>query len=154
MFLRLGLKEKLCHNDDIKWNHFRPMTRSFDVFFDLCLNKPLSKQAWGWSYETPSRSLWRHCNVMKNDHTHYRHFPKRFFTSMGQVVCSPLTSPRVITISIYDLQWYLFVLNKAKHETHKRSGFGIPHFIELTGTADIYRWDCRSHPHWVLFKPI
>ena len=26
----------------------RPVTRSFDVFFDLRLNKPLSKQSWGW----------------------------------------------------------------------------------------------------------
>ena len=26
----------------------RPVTRNFDVFFDLCLNKPLSKQWWGW----------------------------------------------------------------------------------------------------------
>ena len=25
-----------------------PVTRSFDVFFDLCLNERLSKQAWGW----------------------------------------------------------------------------------------------------------
>ena len=39
----------------------RPVTRSFDVFFDLCLNKRLSKQYWGWWFETPSRSLWRHC---------------------------------------------------------------------------------------------
>ena len=39
----------------------RPVTRSFDVFFDLCLNKRLSKQSWGWWFETPSRSLWRHC---------------------------------------------------------------------------------------------
>ena len=41
----------------------RPVTRSFDVFFDLRLNKQLSKQSWGWWFETPSRSLWRHCNV-------------------------------------------------------------------------------------------
>ena len=40
----------------------RPVTQSFDVFFDLCLNKRLSKQSWGWWFETPSRSLWRHCN--------------------------------------------------------------------------------------------
>ena len=26
----------------------RPVTRSFDVFFDLRLNKQLSKQPWGW----------------------------------------------------------------------------------------------------------
>ena len=39
----------------------RPVTRSFDVFCDLRLNKRLSKQLWGWWFETPSRSLWRHC---------------------------------------------------------------------------------------------
>ena len=40
----------------------RPVTRSFDVFFDLCLNKRLSKQWWGWWFETLSRPLWRHRN--------------------------------------------------------------------------------------------
>ena len=37
----------------------RPVTRSFVVFFDLRLNKRLSKQSWGWWFETPSR----HYNV-------------------------------------------------------------------------------------------
>ena len=41
----------------------RPVTRSFDVFFDLHLNKRLSKQPWGWWFETPAWSLWRHRNV-------------------------------------------------------------------------------------------
>ena len=40
----------------------RPVTRSFDVYFDLHLNKRVSKQSWGWWFETPSHSLWRHCN--------------------------------------------------------------------------------------------
>ena len=40
----------------------RPMTRSFDVFFDLRLNKQLSKQSWGWWFGTLSRPLWRRCN--------------------------------------------------------------------------------------------
>ena len=41
------------------------MTRSFDVFFDLRLNKRLSKQSWSWWFETrPSCPLWRHCNVL------------------------------------------------------------------------------------------
>ena len=43
----------------------RRVTRSFDVFFDLRLNKRLSKQPWGWWFETPSWSLWCHCNVFK-----------------------------------------------------------------------------------------
>ena len=40
----------------------RPVTRSFDVFFDLRLNKRLSKHSWGWWFETLSWSLWRHHN--------------------------------------------------------------------------------------------
>ena len=40
----------------------KPVTRSFEVFFDLRLNKRLSNQSWGWWFETPPRSLWRHRN--------------------------------------------------------------------------------------------
>ena len=40
----------------------RPVTRSFDVFFHLRLNKRLSKQWWGWWFETLSRPFWRHRN--------------------------------------------------------------------------------------------
>ena len=55
------------HDDVIKWKYFprywtcagnspvtgevpsqKPVMRSFDVFFDLCMNKRLSKQWWGW----------------------------------------------------------------------------------------------------------
>ena len=42
----------------------RPVTRSFDVFFDLRLNKRLSKQPWGWWFETTSWSLWRQWKSM------------------------------------------------------------------------------------------
>ena len=52
-----------------------PVTRSFDVFFDLCLNKRLSKQSWGWWFETLSRRLWRHrndmCHSYRNRAMHY-----------------------------------------------------------------------------------
>ena len=72
------------HDDVIKWNHFprywpfvpgihrspvsefpaqRPVVRSFDVSLDLRLNQHLSKQWRRRWFETPSRSLWRHCNV-------------------------------------------------------------------------------------------
>ena len=40
----------------------RPVTRSFDIYFDLRPNKRLSKQSWGWWLETLSCSLLRHCN--------------------------------------------------------------------------------------------
>ena len=72
------------HDDVIKWKHSphhwplreefpghrwilltEPVTRSFDVFFHPRLNKRLIKQSWGWWFETPSRSLWRHCDGRK-----------------------------------------------------------------------------------------
>ena len=42
----------------------RPVTRSYDVFFDQHPNKRLSKQWWGCWFKTPSCTLWRHRNVV------------------------------------------------------------------------------------------
>ena len=71
----------VSHGDVIKWKHFRvtdhlcgeftghqfhvqrPVTRSFGVFFDLRPNKRLSKQSWGWWFETSLRPFWRHRNA-------------------------------------------------------------------------------------------
>ena len=47
-----------------------PLTRSFDVFSDLHLNKRLSKHSWGWWFETPSRPLWHHCNELHSMTAH------------------------------------------------------------------------------------
>ena len=70
-------------DDVIKWKHFRiywpfvreppltgefpsqrPVTRSFDIFFHLLLTKRSSKQSRRWWSPTPSRLLWRHCDVI------------------------------------------------------------------------------------------
>ena len=71
------------HDDVIKWKHFlrnwpfvrgihrSPMNsphkgqwRGASMFFNLRLNKRLSKQSWGWWFETLSRSLWCHRNAI------------------------------------------------------------------------------------------
>ena len=44
----------------------RPETRSFDVFFDLHRNKRLSRQSWGWWFETQWCPLWRQYNAIKH----------------------------------------------------------------------------------------
>ena len=62
----------------------RPVTRSFDVFFDPRLNKRLSKQSWGWWFETPSRPLWRHRNVECNPKCPLDE--KSALTSQGQTI--------------------------------------------------------------------
>ena len=84
LYLAMKTRYGLSHDDVIKWKHFprywpfvqgnslvpgefptqRPVTRSFDVFFDLRLNKRLSKQSWGWWLEMLSCPLWRHRNVL------------------------------------------------------------------------------------------
>ena len=62
----------------------RPVTRSFDVFFDLRLNKRLSKQSRHRWFETPSRSLWRHWNVYTESCTHVLQLTK---TSQKYMTC-------------------------------------------------------------------
>ena len=59
----------------------RPVTRSFDVFFDLRPNKRLSKQWWGWWFETPSCPLWRHCNIPVEEKAthHWAQLNKKLF---------------------------------------------------------------------------
>ena len=72
----------------------RSVTRSSVVFFGP--NKQLSKQWWGWWFETPSRPIWRHCNessgwsnlYTKNDlrtKTHFRTLiAKKFNISVAE----------------------------------------------------------------------
>ena len=65
------------HDDVINWKHFsrywlfvrgiyRSPVNSPHIFFGLRLNKRLSKQSWGWWFETLSHPLWRHCNDTRN----------------------------------------------------------------------------------------
>ena len=46
----------------------KPVTRSFDIYFDLHLNQQISKQWISWWFDSPSRSLWRDCNVFHMMH--------------------------------------------------------------------------------------
>ena len=76
----------LCGNSPVpgEFPTQRPVTpRSFGVFFDLRLNKQLSKQPWGWWFETPSWSLRRQCNAHE-DFITWRGFP-RYWLFMGDL---------------------------------------------------------------------
>ena len=62
-FNRLNFASFWRHDVVIKWKHFPrywPATRSFDVFFDLRLNKRLNKQSRGWWL----RRHRAHCDVI------------------------------------------------------------------------------------------
>ena len=69
-----------------------PHTKASDaelLSFDLRLNKRLSKQSWGWWFETPSRPSWRHRNENHN-----------FRKIMAKVV------PRYIAINPISIQFH------------------------------------------------
>ena len=83
----------------------RPVTRSFDVFFDLRLNKRLSKQPWGWWFETLSWSLWRHRNGTLTPRL-----------TMGHIAQQPLLGllSRYHSTSVYPLKirsWNLWMVD-------------------------------------------
>ena len=56
----------------------RPVTRSFDVFFDLRLDKRSSKHSWGGWFETLLCPLWRHRNEQWNVWYEYQNVSKVF----------------------------------------------------------------------------
>ena len=74
----------------------KSVTRSFDIFFVLLLNKRLSKQWWGWWFETPSRPLWRHCNGQyKKLKVGWISFvsAERLICQAWEIYCSTLVDP-------------------------------------------------------------
>ena len=79
----------------------RPVTRSFDVFFDLRLNKRFSKQPWGWWFETLSWSLWRHCNV----HHYQIHIPVGRYWGRRCRICRCRHGPRSTTSCRHCFRW-------------------------------------------------
>ena len=94
----------------------RPVTRNFDVFFDLRLNKPLSKQWWGWWFETLSRPFWRHCNEQQQ---HKSLMPLHSTTChvifKERVLAITATSPYYFPIQmlcwslLFSKQWYVIL---------------------------------------------
>ena len=98
----------------------RPVTRSFDVFFDLRLNKRLSKQSWGWWFETLSRPLWRHRNVadalVPMMSLLYKHQSKgmddQSYPTYRKTSCTSRTKSQSLNVSCIPVQ--LFSLNPLK----------------------------------------
>ena len=61
----------------------RPVTLSFDVFFDVRLNKRLSKQSWNWLFETPSRHYDVTALVQRTFHHHLQHHHITIFITIS-----------------------------------------------------------------------
>ena len=122
----------------------RPVTRNFDVFFDLRLNKRLSKQPWGWWFETLSRPLWRHCNVSVFFAVFYCDLIKDYciyiiqcyFTDLGTIIGMPrcqgsnleeygrkthINPPKPLTLPQQNKTQQSYILNEIDCNSNDRS---------------------------------
>ena len=133
----------VTHDDVIKWKHFPrnwPFVRGihrFPVnsphkdqwrgalmfFFYLCLNKRLSKQSWGWWFETLSRSLWRHRNE--------RHVT--IIDIMGR------RTPNIDHGVFYSTEWSKISSFFTEHELRPKHGICPNDEFMLNGTR---HWKC------------
>ena len=101
----------------------RPVTRSFDVFFDLRRNKRMSKQSWGWWFETLSRSLWRHCNEFS------------CFGIQHPAYCFPANMMLSIWyITVLWLPCYIFIITPILRQILADT---VPHWPTILSTARI-----------------
>ena len=82
----------------------RPVTRSYDVFFALRLNKRLSKQSIRLWFEMPSSPLGRNCNV-PSCNFHRAYIVSVFFVSQWIFVTNPDFQ---IYIKIPVMLWYQY----------------------------------------------
>ena len=121
-----------------------PVTRSFDVFFHLCLNKQLSKQSWGWWFEAPSHPLWRHSNdtmdysVKESIHNIKLHHFQNDHDEIRINVCFKHITNHNITMTLHE-HWSVisfFVQNK--------ENISAPHFWSFV--KEIHR------SHWPFVK--
>ena len=105
---------EVSHDDVIKWKYFprywpfvrgihrspvNSCTKAGDAelwwVFDLRPKKLLSKQSWGWWFETPSHPLWRHRNASSSWAFHWHHMSAMTAHITGKSnVCSSAWSGR------------------------------------------------------------
>ena len=127
----------------------RPVTRSLMFSLTWALNKRLNKQLWGWWFETPSRSLLRHCIVGKMSKMSvlfYSHKangvnPPQCSWRQPLRVDGPKASERsIITHKIN------FCIDQAK--THREGRFWFDVSYDVTG---VHRQMLRIKFCWFLF---
>ena len=110
----------------------RPVTRSFDIYFDLRPNKRLSKQRWGWWSETPSSPLWRHCNDSRSTEIYSTHAIDSF-TDAGA-----LAAGRELTLDHNTLPKQLYIF---EHNTQYV-------LIHTPYTRIMVFWPISNIPQW------
>ena len=124
----------------------RPVTRSFDVFCDLHPNKRLSKQSWGWWFETLSRPLWRHCNgkEMKTVLVAYceRKISGQFAYIMNKFICVWKSIDRSMNEINYEENDLKGMLITTVYVSQRVDGYWIQLMTSIISTMIDWRGTC------------
>ena len=125
----------------------RPVTRSFDIFFDLRLNKRSSKQARGWWFETPSRLY--DVTVMGSDPV----YSKNSATKVLERRRFRLSTFWFVDVSIcrrFGLSTFRFVdVSFCRPFGCRR--FGLSTFWQVFYVREIINYHCTKHSYVFLF---
>ena len=108
----------LCARNSLVTGEFpaqRPVTQSFDVFFDLCLNQELSKQWWRRWFETPSCSLSNHCNIPLSKMRTYLVYVLCVIYVPGDHHVTHLTKSSCSIISILQTPTFCYLAQSTQH---------------------------------------
>ena len=142
----------------------RPVTRSFDVFFDHGPNEWLSKQWRRWWFKKPTRSLWRHCNVRAlllllsvGQSFRLSHLWFRVFVLLTLKTCFHITSITIWVkcLCISFVIWVLFVYAMISSDYfldlqklgHTDAGECVVSSFDLVSRRIIGTWDA-AHCLW------
>ena len=106
----------------------RSVTRSFDAFFDLRLNKRMSKQSWGWWFETPRA----HCDVIVNTSCMFVGIQWKCVSFSNTI--HPMNIHRIVLRCFVFGVWYHHLL-------------GLSHFICF------FLQDWVTHTHAIMMTP-
>ena len=117
-----------------------PVTRSFDVFFYLRLNKQFGKQSRGWWFETLSRPLWRHRNVDVRFYTNLTALSTPFEDL--NVGCKMYTVLHLCIFLSPQNNWWESLKNKTCHKCYK-----IMLFIVISKRTKHMYFTVASHKH-------
>ena len=105
----------------------RPVTWSFDVYFDLRPNKRLSKQSLGWWFETLLPPLLRHRNVLSSSNRKYPPFP--LLSHFSVFVCMRYLLHHILSLIAYTFrenrEFVFIIIVQFMMSANNRIRFGL-----------------------------
>ena len=138
----------LCEANSLVTGEFpsqTPVTQSLDVFFDLCMNKRLSKQSQDWWFETPSCPLWLHGNKPLNwPVSPYSPHLRPLYEAHQFVLMTNMTGRCPGRHGIRNL-----LPDKCANWRHITSGHPRHDFLKL-----VIKWQIRMLTHMTVYLPI